>query len=149
MHGLCSILEVFEIFTKSIQAQDYPTMNVMALFYSEILDSLQKMDLFTEDVVLIEAISILKQNLSKRFPVTDVMIASAMLDPRMNGLPLIKEYLSDNGMFLCPVINYILNLILYILNCFFLLHGILNRYYRIAVDSKNCKRSSYRSLKLR
>lgn len=99
LHGLCSILEVFSIFTKSIQAQEYPTMNVMALFYSEIMDSLEKMNLFLEDDVLIQAVSILKTNLSKRFLFTDVMIASAILDPRMHGLPLIREYLSDNGWF--------------------------------------------------
>lgn len=99
LHGLCSILEVFSIFTKSIQAQEYPTMNVMALFYSEISDSLEKMNVFLEDSILLQAVSILKTNLSKRFPVTDVMIASAILDPRMHGLPIIREYLSDNGSF--------------------------------------------------
>lgn len=99
LHGLCSILEVFSIFTKSIQAQEYPTMNVMTLFYSEILDSLEKMNIFVEDDILLRAVSILKANLSKRFPVTDLMIASAILDPRMHGLPLIREYLLDNGLF--------------------------------------------------
>lgn len=99
LHGLCSILEVFSIFTKSIQAQEYPTMNVMTLFYSEILDSLEKMNIFVEDAILLRAVSILKANLSKRFPVTDLMIASAILDPRMHGLPLIREYLLDNGLF--------------------------------------------------
>lgn len=99
LHGLCSILEVFNVFTKSIQAQEYPTMNVLALFRAEILDSLEKSSIFLVDKVLLDAVSILKTNLDKRFPMTDEMIASAILDPRMLGLPIIREYLIDNGMF--------------------------------------------------
>lgn len=107
LHGLCSILEVFNIFTKSIQAQDYPTLNVLALFHSEISDSLDKMNAFTEDAVLLDAISILKENLEQRFPITEEMIASAILDPRMHGLPIIREYLSNNGVFQLLITNYI------------------------------------------
>lgn len=99
LEGFANLLEVFNVFTTSIQAQQYPTMNVLALFYSEILDSLEKVNAFAVDTVLSDAVAILKANLENRFPVNDEMIASAILDPRMHGLPVIQDYLSKNGMF--------------------------------------------------
>lgn len=98
MDGFCKILEVFNIFTAFVQGQQYPTMNVLALFHSEIMDSLEKMRLFMVDAVLLEAIDLLQQNLKRRFLITDEVIASAMLDPRMHGLPIINEHLAANGL---------------------------------------------------
>lgn len=99
LEGFSKILEIFNVFTSSIQAQKYPTMNILALFYSEIMDSLKSMEIFLVDPVLLHAINILKKNLIKRFPITNEIIASAILDPRMHGLPIIKEHLLENGVF--------------------------------------------------
>lgn len=99
LEGFSKILEIFNVFTSSIQAQKYPTMNTLALFYSEIMDSLKSMEIFLVDPVLLHAINILKKNLIKRFPITNEIIASAILDPRMHGLPIIKEHLLENGVF--------------------------------------------------
>lgn len=109
LDGFSKILEVFNVFTAFVQAQQYPTMNVLALFRSEIMDSLEKMEIFVVEAVLVDAIDLLKQNLKRRFPITDEIIASAMLDPRMHGLPMINEHLAANGMILLS--NQNLNLI--------------------------------------
>lgn len=97
LEGFSKILEIFNVFSTFIQAQQYTTMNMLALFHSEIMDSLRNMEIFVLDSVLLDAIEILKKNLKKRFPITNEIIASAMLDPRMHGLPIINEHLSANG----------------------------------------------------
>lgn len=96
--GLVELLEVFNVFTKFMQGQEYATMNTLALFYSEIRDNLNKMKIFSVDHVILKAVDILTEGLEKRLPIDNDMIASALLDPRMHSLPIIKEWLDSTGM---------------------------------------------------
>lgn len=97
LEGLIELLEAFNVFTKFIQGQDYATMNTLALFRTEIVDSLEKIQTFSSDSVILRAAEILMEALEKRFPINNDMIASALLDPRMHSLPMIREWLNSKG----------------------------------------------------
>lgn len=97
LEGLIQLLEVFSVFTKFIQGQDYATMNTLALFHAEIVDSLKKVQLFSTDSIILKAVDILMDALNKRIPVNNDMIGSALLDSRMHSLPMIREWLNRNG----------------------------------------------------
>lgn len=43
LEGLVELLDVFNIFTKYIQGNSYPTMNTVLLFYTEIQERLKYM----------------------------------------------------------------------------------------------------------
>lgn len=99
LEGMVELLEVFNVFTKFIQGQDYATMNTLALFHTEICDSLEKIKIFSTDSVILRAVEILTDGLKKRLPIDNDMIGSALLDPRMHALPIIKEWLNSSGVF--------------------------------------------------
>lgn len=99
LEGLVELLEVFNVFTKFIQGQDYATMNTLALFHTEICDSLEKIKVFSMDSVILRAADLLMDGVKKRLPINNDMIGSALLDPRMHALPIIKEWLNSSGMF--------------------------------------------------
>lgn len=94
LEGLIELLETFNVFTKFIQGQNYATMNTLALFRAEIVDSLKKVQTFSLDSVILRAAEILMEAVDKRFPINNDMIASALLDPRMHSLPMIREWLN-------------------------------------------------------
>lgn len=107
LEGLVNLLEVFNVFTKFIQGQEYATINTVALFRSEITDHLEKIKLFSVDSVICKAVDILLDALDKRLPVDNDMIGSALLDPRMHALPIIKQWLDETGTFQLNEINYV------------------------------------------
>lgn len=99
LEGLVEILEVFNVFTKFMQGQDYATMNTLALFHTEICDSLKKVQTFSMDSIILKAVDILTEGINKRMPIDNAMIGAALLDPRMHSLPIIKEWLNNTGKF--------------------------------------------------
>lgn len=111
LEGLVELLEVFSIFTKYIQGQEYATINTLALFHTEIKDRLEKIKLFSLDNVILKAVDILVDGLEKRLPIDNDMIGGALLDPRMHALPIIKQWLNSNGTF--DYIKYIITIIYY------------------------------------
>lgn len=94
------LLDIFNVFTTFIQANSYPTMNSFVLFYAEIRDRLDKAIANNHDDVIIRAANVLKANLDKRLPLTCEFIGAALIDPRMQRLPIIQEWLNTNGMFI-------------------------------------------------
>lgn len=95
--GLIEILEVFNVFTKFMQGQDYATINMLAIFRTEIDDKLKNVKIFSVDALILRAVDILMAGLEKRFPINNDMIGSALIDPRMHSLPIVIEWLK-NGM---------------------------------------------------
>lgn len=100
LDGVIELLDVFNIFTTFIQGNEYPTMNTFALFYTEIEDQLKKILEFSEDDVIIRAANILLTNLPKRLPLSIDFIGAALIDPRMQRLPIVREWLNTNGTFI-------------------------------------------------
>lgn len=97
LEGLIELLEIFNVFTKFMQGQNYATMNTLALFRTEIYESLNKVKVFSVDSVILRAADILMEAVDKRLPIDNDMIGSALLDPRMHSLPIIKEWLNSSG----------------------------------------------------
>lgn len=99
LDGLVELLDVFNVFSTFIQGNNYPTLNTFALFYAEIYDQLIKMRTFydDEDDVIGKAVDVLLQNLDKRLPLNEEGIGAALIDPRMQRLPIIEHWLSEHG----------------------------------------------------
>lgn len=68
---IVEMLEVFNTFTKYIQANSYPTLNSLVLFYVEIKQGLEKIHRDTMCEVIRKAVEILLANLDNRFPLKD------------------------------------------------------------------------------
>lgn len=98
LDGLVELLDIFNVFTTFVQGNEYPTMNTFALFYSEIVDRLQKIVEYDDDDVITEAAQILLANINRRLPLTDECIGAAIIDPNMQRLPIIEERLTSKSM---------------------------------------------------
>lgn len=80
------------------QGDQYPTINTFVLFYTEIVDRLRKVILYNDDDVITSAARILLDNMDKRLPLTDLSIGAAIIDPNMQRLPTIEDWLASKGM---------------------------------------------------
>lgn len=98
--GLVELLDVFNIFTKYIQGNSYPTMNSVALFYTEIEDRLNYIAKYSEERPISNAASLLLEKLPERIELLNEFIAASLLDPRLQHLEIIEKWLSKNGNFL-------------------------------------------------
>lgn len=98
LKGLVELLEVFNIFTVFIQGNQYPTMNTMALFCTEIENSLEKINTFNSNETIENTAHILKENLPKRIEVLNEYIAAALIDSRIQHLEIVNRWMSEKGM---------------------------------------------------
>lgn len=96
---MASVLKPFDEITKLAQGVDYPTINLIPLLVAEIEERLQSLRLFLEDALIVGAIDILLLNLRNRIQLTDIVIAAGCLDPAVQHLPLINDWLRENGMY--------------------------------------------------
>lgn len=103
--GVIDLLDIFNVFTTFIQGNQYPTLNTFVLFYTEIDDRLKNIIAQSEDEVTIRAAKILMTNLEKRLPLSIEFIGAALIDPRMQRLPIIKDWLDRNGKFTVDKFN--------------------------------------------
>lgn len=96
--GVIDLLDIFNVFTTFIQG-------FFVIFYTEIDDRLKNIIAQSEDEVTIRAAKILMTNLEKRLPLSIEFIGAALIDPRMQRLPIIKEWLDRNGKFTVDKFN--------------------------------------------
>lgn len=59
LDGLVQLLDVFNVFTVYVQGNQYPTMNTMVLFYTEIEHRLEQINLFNTNETIEKAVAIL------------------------------------------------------------------------------------------
>lgn len=97
LDGIIELLDIFNVFTTFVQGNEFPTMNTFVLFHSEITDRLQKIIDYDDDDVITRAAEILLKNLDKRLPLTDESIGAAIIDPNMQKLPAIENWLISKG----------------------------------------------------
>lgn len=97
LEGLVELLDVFNVFTVFIQGCEYPTMNTIVLFFTEIEDRLKKIQLFNLNEIISNATRILLDNLPKRIEILNEYIAAALIDPRMQHLDIVSRWISDKG----------------------------------------------------
>lgn len=111
--GLVELLDVFNIFTKYIQGNSYPTMNTVALFYTEIEDRLSYIAKYSAEKPISTAASLLLNKLPERIELLNEFIAASLLDPRLQHLEIIERWLSEKG------------------NLLFIFHSLHFQFYRI------------------
>lgn len=99
LDGIIELLDIFNVFTTFIQGNEYPTMNTFVLFYAEIEDSLKKIIVDSGNEIIARAANILLTNLPKRLHLSIEFIGAALIDPRMQRLPIIQEWLITNGLY--------------------------------------------------
>lgn len=93
--GLVDALKPFNDFTKLIQGVDYPTINLIPLLITEIDHQLTQQRMFSEEQLVVDAIDILLVNLKKRIEMNEIVIAAACLDPAVQHLPILDEWLKN------------------------------------------------------
>jgi len=95
---LIKVLHVFEKATDILQGDSYPSLNLASLCYVDIIDSLKELLADENSSKIVEtSASFLLENLNKRFPITENIVAATFLDPSTQNLPLISEFLSKNN----------------------------------------------------
>lgn len=97
LEGLVELLEVFNVFTKYIQGNSYPTMNTVLLFYTEIEDRLQHIANYHTEEHISNAAKLLLAKLPIRIELVNEFVAASLLDPRLQHLNIIDKWLSENG----------------------------------------------------
>lgn len=97
LEGLVELLDIFNVFTVFIQGCEYPTMNTMVLFYTEIEDRLKKISLFNLNETIDKAAKILQANLPKRLELLNEHIAAALIDPEIQHLEIVNKWISEKG----------------------------------------------------
>lgn len=97
LDGIVDMLDIFNVFTTFVQGNEFPTINTFVLFYTEIVDRLRKIVIYNDNDVITRAAQILLDNVDKRLPLTELSIAAAILDPNMQRLPAIEEWLISKG----------------------------------------------------
>lgn len=107
LDGVIDLLDIFNVFTTFIQGNEYPTLNTFVLFYAEIDDRLNDLIAHSQDEVIVRAAKILMTNLDKRLPLSIEFIGAALIDPRMQRLPIIEDWLERNGKFILSKFNRI------------------------------------------
>lgn len=95
--GVIELLEVFNVFTIFIQGCEYPTMNTIPLFYTEINDRLDKISLFNLNETIEKAAEILKEKLPERLELLNEHIAAALIDPQIQHLEIVNRWMSERG----------------------------------------------------
>lgn len=95
--GLVELLEVFSVFTKYIQGDKYPTLNILPIFYSEVETRLKTISLMSPYATIQKAAEILLSNLGKRLVLNEIVIAASIVDPTMQHLSIVNEWLEKNG----------------------------------------------------
>lgn len=98
LNGIVELLDVFNIFTVFIQGCEYPTMNTIVLFYTEIEDRLNKIEQFNTIETIEKAAKILREKLPERIQLLNEYIAAALIDPHLQHLEIVDRWISDRGM---------------------------------------------------
>lgn len=115
--SVVELLEIFNVFTIYVQGNQYPTMNSLLLLYSEMKDRLETISLMSAVDVIQKAADILLENFETRFPLTLEIIAASILDPSVQYIKFVNDWLRENSKIIS---NFILCFIPFRFNYLFL-----------------------------
>ncbi|KAJ6639646.1 putative AC transposase [Pseudolycoriella hygida] len=94
LQELCQFLQHFKKITELLSGDQYPTQNYAVLFMSELKALLETAP---QDSLEIKRLKEnMKENFDHRFPLSELHVVSALLDPRFQGLFDVREYLKQN-----------------------------------------------------
>lgn len=118
---LVELLDVFNVFTKYIQGNSYPTMNTVALFYTEIEERLSYFAKYSIQEPISTAAKLLLEKLPERIELVNEFIAASLLDPRLQHLDIIEKWLTQKGNSFLTFYNFDSSFLF--LSCFTKLHN--------------------------
>ncbi|KAJ6639296.1 putative AC transposase, partial [Pseudolycoriella hygida] len=95
LQELCQFLQHFEKITELLSGDQYPTQNYAVLFMSELKALLETAPQDSLEIKLLK--ENMKENFDHRFPLSELHVVSALLDPRFQGLFDVREYLKQNN----------------------------------------------------
>jgi hypothetical protein len=91
---LVEFLRVFKEATELLSGSNYTTSSIALLLRAEIVSALKASD--TDGNVLKEFKCNMRSRLDYRFPVTEMHVCAAMLDPSQRHLAIVQEYLNEH-----------------------------------------------------
>ncbi|KAJ6635062.1 putative AC transposase, partial [Pseudolycoriella hygida] len=95
LQELCQFLQHFKKITELLSGDQYPTQNYAVLFMSKLKALLETAP---QDSLEIKRLKEnMKENFDHRFPLSELHVVSALLDPRFQGLFDVREYLKQNN----------------------------------------------------
>lgn len=89
-------LETFRIAVKVLLAEKSATLNVALLMRTELEERLE--DSESDSLLIAQMKNSMRAQLDHRFPVTDLLVAAALLDLRYQNLKSVNNYISDRIM---------------------------------------------------
>jgi hypothetical protein len=91
---LVEFLQVFKKATELLSGSNYTTSSIALLLRAEIVSALKASD--TDGNVLKQFKFNMRARLDYRFPVTEMHVCAAMLDPSQRHLAIVQEYLNEH-----------------------------------------------------
>jgi len=91
---LVDFLLVFKKATELLCGSEYPTCSIALLFRAELISALEASA--TDSIVVAELKRNMRRGFDHRFPITDLHICAAMLDPSQRHLAIVQEYLAQH-----------------------------------------------------
>ena len=91
---LVEFLQVFKTATELLSGSHYTTSSIALLLRAEIVSALKASD--SDGNVLKEFKRNMQAKLDYRFPVTEIHVCAAMLDPAQRNLAVVQEYLNEH-----------------------------------------------------
>ena len=91
---LVEFLNVFKTATELLSGSHYTTSSIALLLRAEIVSALKAAD--SDSTVLTEFKRNMRAKLDYRFPVTEIHVCAAMLDPAQRHLTIVQEYLNEH-----------------------------------------------------
>ncbi|XP_077262833.1 uncharacterized protein LOC143897796 [Temnothorax americanus] len=96
LDDLGKFLESFRTAVEVLSAEKSTTLNVALLMRAELKERLENSD--SESLLILQMKNSMRAKLDHRFPVTDLLVAAALLDSRCQNLKSVKNHLSDRFM---------------------------------------------------
>ncbi|XP_011859528.1 PREDICTED: uncharacterized protein LOC105557016 [Vollenhovia emeryi] len=96
LNDLGKFLESFHTAVEVLSAEKSATLNVALLMRAELEERLE--DSESDSLLILQMKNSMRAQLDHRFPVTDLLVVAALLDPRCQNLKSVKNHLSDRFM---------------------------------------------------
>ncbi|XP_062565444.1 E3 SUMO-protein ligase ZBED1-like [Armigeres subalbatus] len=96
VEDLIIFLQPFETIVTSLSSEKHATINVALLLRSEIEACIRASD--DDSLAIVQMKESMNEQFERRFPISDIMLASALLDPRFVNLKSITEILMKKSL---------------------------------------------------
>ena len=93
IEDLVNFLKTFKTATELLSGSDYPTCIIALLFRAELASALDTSN--TDSSVIAELKANMRAGFDLRFPINELHVCAAMLDPSQRHLAIVQQYLTE------------------------------------------------------